>query len=170
MVCGCTVTVPEPGTYSMHVESVRVDPRTSSPVLLLREDGGLHRRLPIWIGVYEAQSIALGMDHVETPRPNTHDLIENLLNGVRGKIRRVIITELRDNTYYASLEVELDDRTVAVDSRPSDAIAVAVRTGAPVFATENVLEAAEIETDDEPPLEILWTPSSTVDGGPTALH
>lgn len=150
----CTATSPEVGTFSMHVESVRLDPETSSPVLLLREEGGLRRRLPIWIGVYEAQSIAIGMEKVETPRPNTHDLIQNLLHGIRGQVRRVVITELRDNTYYAALEVELNGRIVVIDSRPSDAVAVAVRTGAPVFATDEVLDAANSEAGDEPSVEI----------------
>jgi hypothetical protein len=150
----CAATSPELGTYSMHVESVRVDPQTSSPVVLLREEAGMRRSLPIWIGVYEAQSIAMAMEKVESPRPNTHDLIQNLLDGIRGKLRRVVITELRDNTYYAALEIELNGNTVAIDSRPSDAIAIAVRTGAPVFATEQVLEAADQGGGDAPPLEI----------------
>ncbi len=85
VLVGCTSTSPGPATYSMEVESVRVDPETSSPVLLLKERTGLHRRLPIWIGHYEARSIALGMEDIEIPRPNTHDLIRNLLETIRGR-------------------------------------------------------------------------------------
>jgi bifunctional DNase/RNase len=155
-VAGCTSTSPVSGAYSMRIDGVRVDPRTSSPVILLKEESGLRRRLPIWIGMYEAQSIALGMEEVETPRPNTHDLIQNILGGIRGELERVVITELRGNTYYAVLELEVDGSKVVVDSRPSDAIAVAVRVGAPVFATEAVLEAAGRRADDEPAVEIEW--------------
>ncbi len=147
----------------MKIESVRMDLRTSSPVLLLSEESGLRRKLPIWIGPYEAQSIALGMENVQTPRPNTHDLIQNIVDGLRGKIRRVTVTELRENTYYALVELELDGSRIEVDSRPSDAIAVAVRMGVPIFASEAVLEAAARRAEDEPALEIEWP----VGGGST---
>jgi bifunctional DNase/RNase len=153
----------------MHVDGVRMDPRTSSPVVLLKEERGLRRRLPIWIGLYEAQSIAIGMEDVETPRPNTHDLILNILGGIEGKLHRVVITELRGNTYYAVLEIELDGRKVVVDSRPSDAIAVAVRAGAPVFASEEVLEAAGRRADDEKAVEIDW-PEIGRDDEPMPRH
>lgn len=153
---GCSSTTPGPPGHAMKIESVRMDPRTSSPVLLLSEESGLRRKLPIWIGPYEAQSIALGMEKVQTPRPNTHDLIQNIVDGLRGKIVRVTVTELRENTYYALVELELDGSLVEVDSRPSDAIAVAVRMGVPVFASEGVLEAAARRAEDEPALEIEW--------------
>ena len=153
---GCTSTSPATGASPMLVDGVRMDPRTSSPVVLLKEESGLRRRLPIWIGLYEAQSIAIGMEDVDTPRPNTHDLIENILGGIQGKLHRIVITEIRGNTYYAVLEIELGGKTVVVDSRPSDAIAVAVRAGAPVFASEEVLESAGRRTDDEPAVEIRW--------------
>jgi bifunctional DNase/RNase len=169
LLVGCTSTSPGPATYAMKVESVRLDPQTSSPILLLEEETGLHRRLPIWIGIYEAQSIALGIEDVQVSRPNTHDLIQNLLKTIRGKVLRVVITELRDNTYYALLEIESGGRRIAIDSRPSDAIAVAVRTGAPVFATEEVLSAAGLRSDDDPAMEIyLPTANSVSDDFP--LH
>ncbi len=165
----CTFTSPPRNAFSVHVESVRMDPRTSSPVVLLKEEGGLRRRLPIWIGVYEAQSIAIGIENVETPRPNTHDLIQNILDGVRGKVHRVVITELRDNTYYAILEIDLNGKSVSVDSRPSDAIAVAIRTGAPLFATEAVLDAAG-QGSDEPAIDIRWPSEEPAPEAPTYLH
>jgi bifunctional DNase/RNase len=166
---GCTSTSPRTGASSMKVDGVRMDPRTSSPVLLLKEESGLRRRLPIWIGLYEAQSIAIGMEAVETPRPNTHDLIGNILGGIQGELHRVVITELRGNTYYAVLEIELNGEKVVIDSRPSDAIAVAVRAGAPVFATEEVLEAAGRRADDEPAVEIRW-PEIERDDEPMPRH
>ncbi|MEE8558454.1 MAG: bifunctional nuclease family protein [Myxococcota bacterium] len=159
----CSSTTPAPRGHAMKIESVRMDLRTSSPVLLLSEESGLRRKLPIWIGPYEAQSIALGMENVQTPRPNTHDLIQNIVDGLRGKIRRVTVTELRENTYYALVELELDGSRIEVDSRPSDAIAVAVRMGVPIFASEAVLEAAARRAEDEPALEIEWP----VGGGST---
>ncbi len=171
VLVGCTSTSPGPATYSMEVESVRVDPETSSPVLLLKERTGLHRRLPIWIGHYEAQSIALGMEDIELPRPNTHDLIRNLLETIRGKVLRVVITELRDNTYYALLEIESGGKQLSIDSRPSDAVAVAVRTGAPVFATEEVLDAAgRVPGRDEPAMEIRLPTGKSLVGPQSVQH
>ena len=153
VLVGCTSTSLGPATFSMEIEGVRVDPETS--LLLLKERNGLHRRLPIWIGEYEAQSIALGMNDIEIPRPNSHDLIRNLLETIRGKVLRVVITELRDNTYYALLEIESGGKQLLIDSRPSDAVAVAVRTGAPLFATGEVLDAAgRVPGNDEPAMEI----------------
>ena len=169
-LAGCTSTSSGPVTYPMEVESVRVDPRTSSPVLLLKERSGLRRRLPIWIGPYEARSIALGMEAIRLPRPNTHDLIRNLLETIRGKVLRVVITELRENTYYALLEIETGGRKVAIDSRPSDAVAVAVRTGAPVFATEEVLAAAGRRPEGEPAMEIRFPAAEADPDAQLLLH
>jgi bifunctional DNase/RNase len=152
---------PDMTTYSMHVDSVRIDPRTDTPVLLLEETDGEKRQLPIWIGPYEARSIAMEMEKITSPRPNTHDLIVNILAGIQGNLERVVITDLRDNTYYAVIEIDVNGHTVSVDSRPSDAIAVAVRTGTPVFAAAALLERLDLEGSDSPPMQILWRP----DGG-----
>jgi hypothetical protein len=92
----------------MHVESVKLDPRTSTPVILLQEEEGARRRLPIWIGVYEAQSIAMGMEKITSPRPNAHDLMRNLVEKIDGRVARVLITELKEGVYYALLEIEID--------------------------------------------------------------
>jgi bifunctional DNase/RNase len=156
---GCTGSiVAAPAEHSMHVKSVQIDPRTHTPVVLLQEDEGDHRSLLIWIGIYEAQSIALGLDKVEGPRPNTHDLIKNLLDGVRGTIQRVVITELRNGTYFAEIVVEFSGQQVRIDSRPSDAIAVSLRTGTPVFATDDVLDSSETDAESVRALEILLSP------------
>jgi bifunctional DNase/RNase len=144
-------------TFFMQVEGVSIDARTSSPVLLLQEKDGARRALPIWIGSHEARSIALEMEEVPVPRPNTHDLIKNVLNGLGAKIDRVVVTELREGTYYAEIELTLAGRSVSVDSRPSDAIAVALRTKAPVFATDRVLRQAGRLTDDDA-LDVRWAP------------
>ena len=157
LLLGCTMpSRTDAGNSLMEVESVKIDPRTSSPVVLLREQDGEHRRLPIWIGVFEARSIAMAMEKIESPRPNTHDLIQNLFEKLEGKILRVVITELKDNTYYALLEVQVNGRKLLIDSRPSDAIAVATRTGTPVYATAEVLNDAGIPSSGGPALEVKW--------------
>jgi bifunctional DNase/RNase len=141
----------------MDVEGVSIDTRTASPVLLLQEKSGERRKLPIWIGNHEARSIALEMEQIPAPRPNTHDLIKNLLNGLGAAMDRVVVTELRGGTYYAEIRLDLAGRSISVDSRPSDAIAVALRTGAPVYATDRVLrQAGRLEADDA--LDVRWSP------------
>lgn len=158
----CTVPDASDGTLrAMDLEGVKIDVRSEMPVLFLRERGGQERELLIWIGNDEARSIALAMEKVESERPNAHDLIKSLLSELDGRIERVVVTELVGNTFYAVIELEIGGRTVTVDSRPSDAIAVAVRTGTPLFASEALLQATgtlpgsedarEIEalTDDE---------------------
>ena len=145
---------PRPGIRSIYVDSLSMDERTETPVVILKESNGAGRELPIWIGLNEAQSIALALEDVVLPRPNTHDLIKNLLDGLRGDVARIVITELRGHTYYAEIEVRLDGKLFSIDSRPSDAIAVAIRTGAPIFATEKVMIQGELDEDTGPPLDI----------------
>ena len=142
----------------MQLHGVRIDPRTSAPVILLQEQGGSQRRLPIWIGAHEARSISMGMESVTPPRPNSHDLIRNLVEGMKARLERVIVTELKGGTYYAVLELEVDGRTVTVDSRPSDAIAVATRMGVDVYATERVLRQAGIVPEQDRAVDIHWLP------------
>jgi hypothetical protein len=166
---GCTTATPPSVTLAVHVESVTVDPRTASPVVLLVEDEGEERRLPIWIGAFEAQSIALAMERVEMPRPNTHDLIKNLVDGLSATIERVVITELRDNTFYAVIECLAEGRRIEIDSRPSDAIAIAIRVGAPLFATEQVLGAGGTVAGDEESLDIDW-PRAPPSISPRLVH
>jgi len=154
--------------HAVYVESLSVDQRTDTPIILLREQDGTGRELPIWIGLPEAQSIAMAMEDVPLPRPNTHDLIKNILSELRGDIQRVVITELRGHTYYAIIKVRVDGRDVLVDSRPSDAIAVAIRTGAPVFATDEVLVPVDVDVDleEDPPIDIDWGAKVRSDKGP----
>ncbi len=123
----------------MLVEGLLFDPRSNMYILLLKEAGGTET-LPIWIGKPEADSIALAIGKVATPRPLTHDLIKNLADALRVKVTRIVVTELLDNTYYALVYLTDGKRELQVDSRPSDAIAVALRTAAPIFVEEKVLE------------------------------
>lgn len=162
-LCGCS-TPTGIRAHAMRIESVKLDPRTASPVILLREEAGERRWLPIWIGVYEARSIAMGLEKIEAPRPNSHDLITELVQKLNGRVRRVLVTELRGGTYYAELELEVDGEIVTIDSRPSDAIAVAIRTGTRVYATDEVLRQAGIpEPEAEPEaaeaLDVDWAPA-----------
>lgn len=140
----------------MELVSVEAPERpTRTPVVILREATGRKRVLPIFIGTPEAQAIALSMQHIETPRPMTHDLMKLLLDEIGARVERVTVTELRDGTFYAEVIVRAAGEVRAVSSRPSDAIALAVRVECPIFAEEGVLdEAGRVdEPDDGEPAE-----------------
>jgi uncharacterized protein len=132
----------------MTVTGVRVELPSNTPIVLLREQQGV-RFLPIWVGAVEAMAISSALEGVTPPRPLTHDLLRLVLEGLGAEIERIVVTDLRNNVYFADLVLTLDGREVVVSSRPSDAIAMSVRTGAPVFAEQRVLEEAGIELEDE---------------------
>jgi len=123
----------------MKVEGMLFDPRSNMYILLLKEIDG-HGTLPIWIGKPEADSIALALGKVETPRPLTHDLIKNIIDGLKVKITKIIVTEILDNTYYALICIHDGKKETYIDSRPSDAVAVALRVNAPIFVEEDIME------------------------------
>jgi bifunctional DNase/RNase len=125
-----------------------VDPITNLPIILLRDREG-QRVLPIWVGASEANAIALQIENITTPRPMTHDLLSDVLENLDAKCERVSVTELRDNTFYASITVSINGSEVEIDSRPSDALALAVRVSAPIFAAEEVIEESAIEFEHE---------------------
>jgi bifunctional DNase/RNase len=127
----------------MELTGVRVELPTNQPIVLLRERGG-ERYLPIWIGASEAAAIALSLQGVVTPRPMTHDLMKNILDDLSVQPNRIVVTELRDSTFYATIELQRGNDRYEVSSRPSDAIALAVRMEIPIFANEDVLEEASI--------------------------
>jgi bifunctional DNase/RNase len=127
----------------MELTGVRVELPTNQPIVLLRERGG-ERYLPIWIGASEAAAIALSLQGVVTPRPMTHDLMKNILDDLSVQPNRIVVTELRDSTFYATIELQRGNDRYEVSSRPSDAIALAVRMEIPIFANEDVLEEAAI--------------------------
>lgn len=129
----------------MEVLEVRVELPSNTPVVLLREASGAGRLLPIFIGGAEATAIALALDAVETPRPMTHDLFAQVLGDLAVTLERVVVTELRDRTFYAELHLVRGEEVRTVSARPSDAIALAVRTGSPVFAEDQVLEEAGVD-------------------------
>lgn len=126
----------------MRIQGLMIDPITTMPLLVLR-DPKTDAKLPIWVAVFEANAIATELERVKTPRPMTHDLLKNVLTELGGRLNRVIVTDLQDNIFYAMLEVETAAGQKAIDARPSDAIALALRCGAPIFARKEVIEAAQ---------------------------
>ena len=123
----------------MFVHSIAIDPMLNSPVMLLKEVEG-DRILPIWIGVLEATSIATKLENIQFPRPLTHDLMKNIFDELGVKVPKIEIVDLKDNTYYAIVTIEVEGKTIDIDARPSDAVALALRTGAEIFVNEEVLE------------------------------
>ena len=135
----------------MELVGVRVELPTNNPIVLLRELEGDRRLLPIFIGGPEATAIAYALENLVPPRPQTHDLMKNLLDELGARVRRIEVTELVDHTFYAEIELEAQGRVHRISSRPSDAIALAVRIGAQIYAAEAVLEEAGHAPTDEAP-------------------
>ena len=133
----------------MRLEGVRVEMPTNNPIVLLREADGQRRVLPIFIGPVEATAIAFALQGVVTQRPMTHDLVKDLLTTLGVDIDRIVITELRDRTFYAEIEMTREGSGCKVSSRPSDAIALAARLGTPIFADESVLDEAAVSVSEE---------------------
>lgn len=126
----------------MAIKGLMVDPITNMPIIILR-DGTGQKVLPIWVGIFEANAIALQMENVATPRPMTHDLLRNVIEDLKGSVSKIVISDLKDNTFYALIYVEAQDDLVAIDARPSDAIALALRTQAPIYVEETVIDNAK---------------------------
>ncbi len=133
----------------MHLVGVRVEMPTNNPIVLLREADGQHRVLPIFIGPVEATAIAFAIQGVTTQRPMTHDLIRDVFLALGVGVERVVITELRDRTFFAEIQMTRNGTSCEVSSRPSDAIALAARLGTPIFAHEAVLEEAAVTMSDD---------------------
>ena len=132
------------------VQSLGLDRSSNTPVVILEETGG-ERVLPIWIGPGEASAIAMQLADMEFSRPLTHDLLVAVLNGLGGNLRKVVISRVEKNTYYAELIVHRNGEVISVDARPSDSIAIALRTKARIFAQDDLLERASIEIAEEAP-------------------
>jgi bifunctional DNase/RNase len=130
------------------VEKLGLDSSTNSYVVILREKGG-NRLLPIWIGQPEAESIVMEINGVRPPRPLTHDLCKRLITRLGGSLRRVQITKVQENTYFAELHISRGEDVIQVDARPSDSIAIALRLSAPIFAQESLLTAIAVEEAEE---------------------
>ena len=133
----------------MQIKGLMMDPVTGVPIVILRNADN-QRVLPIWVGPVEANAIALQIENVTPPRPMTHDLLKNLLTEFDARVRRVVITALRGNTFYAYLDIDRQGTRILVDARPSDALAVALRSRAPVFVDDTVLDqASSVEVSNE---------------------
>jgi bifunctional DNase/RNase len=132
----------------LQLVGVRVELPTNQPIVLLKEREG-ERYLPIWIGAVEATAIALGMQGIETARPMTHDLMRDLLQGLGVTVQRIVITELREGTFYAEIQMNSNGDSVSISSRPSDALALAVRMNLDIYANEDVIEEASIAVKDD---------------------
>jgi bifunctional DNase/RNase len=127
----------------MKIRGLMMDPMTNMPIVVLKEQGS-ETVLPIWVGVYEANAIALEIEKVTTPRPMTHDLLKNLLVGLETLVRKVVVTELRDDTFFAVIWLEREGQSISIDSRPSDALALALRMDCPIFVEEEVLKTSKV--------------------------
>ena len=126
----------------MTIKGLMVDPITNMPIIILRDKDG-QRVLPIWVGVFEANAIALQMENVTTPRPMTHDLLKNVICDLKADIQKIVVSDLRENTFYALIYLTVNGEPVAVDARPSDAIALALRAQAPIFVEDRVIDHAK---------------------------
>ena len=134
---------------AMSISSLKMDPVTNSPIIILKEIEG-EQTLPIWIGLLEATAIASEIEGVRFSRPMTHDLLKNIMDKTDIRINRIEICDLKDNTYYALIHMTMKDETLTIDSRPSDAIAIALRTKAPIFVSDEVLKKSkQIEATKE---------------------
>ena len=125
----------------MKVKGLALDPLSNMPIIILRDEEE-KRSLPIWVGLFEANAIALELEKIPTPRPMTHDLIKNILESIDARVVKVEVNDLRENTFFAVIHLQLGSAEIAVDSRPSDAIALALRVGAPIFVDEDVVQKA----------------------------
>lgn len=126
----------------MKVRGLALDPLSNMPIIILKDEEE-KRSLPIWVGIFEANAIALELEKISTPRPMTHDLIKNILESIDARVLKVVVTDLKENTFYAVLHVQLGDAEYTVDSRPSDAIALALRVAAPIYVDEDVVRKAK---------------------------
>ncbi|PYU95675.1 MAG: hypothetical protein DMG25_03645 [Acidobacteria bacterium] len=129
----------------MKIRGLMLDPVTNMPIVILKDVNG-NSVLPIWVGIYEANAIALEIEKVTTPRPMTHDLIKNLLVGLDAQVHKIVVTELRDDTFYALIWLERDGQVISIDSRPSDALALALRTDSPIYVEEDVLKNSKLSS------------------------
>ncbi len=129
----------------MKIRGLMMDPVTNMPIVILK-DAGSDTVLPIWVGMFEANAIALEIEKVTTPRPMTHDLLKNLLIGLEATVQKIVVTELREDTFFAVIWLDRSGETISVDSRPSDALALALRMDCPIYVEEEVLKTSKLAT------------------------
>jgi len=132
---------------AMSIKGLMLDPVSNSPIVVLKDEDDKFF-LPIWVGIFEANAIALQLENVTTPRPMTHDLLRNMIAELNAQVTRIVINDLRDSTFFAQIRLLMGGKTLELDARPSDAIALALRTEAPIFVAQSVLEQAQTITPD----------------------
>lgn len=131
----------------MNVQGITLDPMTNMPIVVLKGKETNHV-LPIWIGIFEANAIAMQLEGITRPRPMTHDLLSDIINSLNGIVEYVYIHDLKDNTYFAEISIKSGDADLKIDARPSDAINIALRSGAPIFVAEEVLKKSQLESEE----------------------
>ncbi len=132
----------------MKIRGLMMDPVTNMPIVILKDVNG-SAILPIWVGIYEANAIALEIEKVSTPRPMTHDLLKNVLIGLSTSVQKVVVNDLREDTFFALIWLERDGQVISIDSRPSDALALALRTDCPIYVEEDVLKSSKLANASE---------------------
>jgi bifunctional DNase/RNase len=132
----------------MKIRGLMMDPITNMPIVILKESCG-GNVLPIWVGVYEANAIALEIEKVVTPRPMTHDLLKNVLVGLNSHVQKIVVTTIKDDTFYAVIWIERDGKLISIDSRPSDALALALRIDCPIFVEDEVLKTSKSQANSQ---------------------
>jgi uncharacterized protein len=145
------------------IDSIRVSLMSQQRIVILREKSA-ERYLPIWIGIYEAESITIALQEVEVARPLTHDLMKNIFNELNARVTQVEVVALRDDTFYGNIVAEVDGRKLSIDSRPSDALAIAVRTHVPIYVAQTVMDAAGITPEED--LQVEGEEKAASESGP----
>lgn len=133
----------------VRIRGLMMDPATNMPILVLK-DVGSETVMPIWVGIFEANAIAIEIEKMAAPRPMTHDLIRNVIHGLNAELERIVITELKDDTFFAVLWLRQGEELITVDARPSDAIALAMRSDCPIYVSEQVMQSAKLSTTGPP--------------------
>jgi len=134
-------------SVEMKIKGLMIDPVSNMPIIILKNSDG-ESVLPIWVGIFEANAIAMELETIASPRPMTHDLLKNVIEAMAGQIQRVVITDLKDNTFFATIHLAQGGETHLVDSRPSDAMALALRARAPIFVEQDVLDKSSSSSDE----------------------
>lgn len=135
-------------SVEMKIKGLMIDPVSNMPIIILKNQGG-ESVLPIWVGIFEANAIAMQLEEIVSPRPMTHDLLKNVIEGLNAAVKRVVITDLKDNTFFATIDLDRAGEALSIDARPSDAMALALRTAAPIFVERQVLDKSESSTDGD---------------------
>ena len=135
-------------SMEMKIKGLMIDPVSNMPIIILKNSDG-DSVLPIWVGIFEANAIAMELETIVSPRPMTHDLLKNVIESLKANIQRVVITDLRDNTFFATIHLTRNGESLQIDSRPSDAMALALRAGAPIFVEQDVLTKSTGAGDEE---------------------